>query len=110
MQYQEIPNQPVFAEGKIVGRRTKITANPFVLHFLRNLFTSRIQSTIGFISDDEESGMNRALRAFTGVKGWSIDQETQRYFNDRERMKELESFLIRAGVVRRFETVFVPKK
>lgn len=110
VQWAEIPGKAVYANGKVVDRETKYTANPFVLHFMRNLFTSRIQSTIGFVSGDDQTNMMKALRFFTGVRGWSIDTEQQKFYNDLNRSQELKDFLIRMGLISKFETVFVPKE
>jgi len=99
----EVPGQKIYINGEVVGERTKYKANPFVLHFMRNLFTSRIQSTIGFLTNEEEARFNQLLRVFTGVRGWAIDQEEQKFFNDLERSRELEDFLIKLGVGKKFQ-------
>jgi len=104
IQFREIPNgKSIIVNGKKVGKESKFTADPFALHFIRNLPTSRFVSTVGFIGDPEEAPMNKALRFFTGVKGWSIDAERQRFFNDLERKKELTDWLVRMGGVGVFE-------
>jgi hypothetical protein len=110
VEFREIENQPVYVDGKVVGYQSKYTANPFALHFLRNLFTSRIQSTVGFLSSDDESNFNKALKFFTGVKSWSIDQEQQKYYNELERSRELQDFLIRMGLIKKFESIYKPKE
>lgn len=109
VEWQEIPNQPLYVNGKVVGYTTKYRANPFVLHFMRNLFTSRIQSTIGFLSAEEENNYSKLLRLFTGVKGWSIDQEQQKFYKEVKYSRELQDYLIRMGLARKFERMFVPK-
>lgn len=110
IQWAEIPNQPVHVGKRVVAKKTKYTANPFALHLLRNLFTSRIQSTIGFLGTEDENTFNKLLRFFTGVRGWSIDQEEQKFFNELERKRELQDYLIRMGVLKKFERAFEPKK
>lgn len=109
LEYKEIPDQPVYVNGVKTGTRTKIVANPFALHFMRNLFTARIQSTVGFLSADDETNWNKALKFFTGVKGWSIDQEQQKYYNDVKRSNELEEFMVRMGLAKKFESLYTPK-
>ena len=110
LEYREIPGQPVYVDGVKTGTRTKIVANPFALHFMRNLFTARIQATVGFLSSEDETTWNKTLKFFTGVKGWSIDQEQQKYYNDIKRSNELEEFLVRMGLAKKFESLYVPKK
>ena len=110
IQFREIPNQPVYANGKIVDRKSKYVANPFVLHWLRNLPSSRIQATAGFISSEEEASFSKALRFFTGIRSFAIDQEYQKFVNDLNRSRELEDYLIRMGVMKKKEIPFIPKK
>lgn len=100
--------QAVYVNGKKVGTEDKYTADPFKLHFVRNLPTSRIVSTVGFVGDESEAPLNRALRFLTGVRGYSIDEEQQKFFNDLERKRELEDWLIRMGVGKKFETFYDP--
>lgn len=109
LEYREIPGQAVYVNGVKTGTKTKIVANPFALHFMRNLFTARIQSTIGFLSSEDETNWNKALKFFTGVKGWSIDQEQQKYYNDMARSRELQDFLVRMGLAKKFESLYTPK-
>lgn len=110
IEWQEVPNQPVYTNGKISGYTTKYRANPFALHFMRNLFTSRIQSTVGFLSAEEENNWTKALRFFTGVKGWSIDQEQQKFYKETKYSRELQDYLVRMGVAKKFQRMFVPKE
>jgi hypothetical protein len=110
LEFKEIPKQPVYVNGKVVGYESKYSANPFALHFMRNLFTARIQSTVGFLSAEDETNFNKLLKFFTGVKSWSIDQEQQKFYNERERSKELQDFLLRMGLLKKFESVYKPKE
>src|SRR3990167_6247877 len=109
IQFREIKNQPVYVGGKIVDRQSRYVANPFVLHWLRNLPTSRIQSTAGFLTDEDEAQYTKWLRLFTGVRGYSIDQEYTKFKKELDRKRELQDYLIRMGVLKRFENVYVPK-
>ena len=109
IQFREIKNQPVYADGKIVDRKSRYVANPFVLHWMRNLPTSRIQSTAGFLSDEDEAEYTKWLRMFTGVRGYSIDKEYTKFQKELKRKRELQDYLIRMGVLKRFENVYVPK-
>jgi hypothetical protein len=110
LEYREIPGQAVYVNGVKTGTQSKYVANPFALHFMRNLFTARIQSTVGFLSSEDETNWNKALKFFTGVKGWSIDQEQQKFYKDMERSQELQEFIIRMGLAKKFESLYTPKK
>ena len=107
--FQELPNRPIYADGKIVGRQTKYKANPFALHLMRSLPSGRLQTTAGFLTDENQAATLKALRFFTGVRGWSIDQETQRFFNELERKDELKKWLMRGGYVGEVSNVFESK-
>lgn len=109
LQYREIPNQPVYVEGKIVDRKSKYVANPFALHLLRNIPTSRILSTTGFLTDEEEATSGKLLKLFTGVKGFNIDQENQKFYKELNRSRELIDYLTRMGVMKTKEIPFIPK-
>lgn len=87
----------IYANGKKVGERTRYTANPFALHWFRNLPTSRFQSTVSFMQDTAQTPLATALRLFTGVRAWSIDQEAQKFWNDYSEKKNLQDFLLRMG-------------
>lgn len=111
IEFREIPEgRNVYVNGELVGKENKYTANPFALHFIRNLPSSRILATVGFVSDEGEAPINRTLRFFTGVRGFSIDKEQQKFFEELEQRRELEDWLIRMGVGAKFERFFVPKE
>jgi hypothetical protein len=100
---------PIIKNDEVVGYETKYTANPFALHLTRNLFTSRFQNTLLFMNSEEQTRMAKLLRLFTGVRGWSIDQETQEWFRERDKKEHLMEYLERMGVVATFERSFIPK-
>lgn len=89
--------------------RIAYTANPYKLHLLRNLPTSRGANYLGQIFSQEASTGYRWLNAITGFKPRPIDIETVEYFRDRDRQRELEDLLIRAGVLKKFEKTYEPK-
>ena len=99
----------LYVDGKVVGKKTKVTANPFALHLFRNLPTARMQGTVGSLFKDEESGMMTALRLSTGIRGWSIDQEETAFFKELEKKEDLTKFLVGMGVIGVHETPFVKK-
>lgn len=99
IEWREVKDQPIYANGKVVGRKTKYFANPFALHLLRNMFTSRIQSTIGFLANEEQTPLSKWLRTFTGVRSTAVDKETQKFFDTLEKKQELEKYLSQLGVL-----------
>jgi hypothetical protein len=96
--WREIPNFPVYENGVIVDYKTRYEADPFALHFMRSIFTSRVQSQVGYLTSDEESNLNTFLRLFTGVKGWSIDKAEQEYYNNLQEKEDLINWLDDMGV------------
>ena len=97
-------------KNKDGSTRITYTADPYKLHLLRQLPSSRGINYLGQIFSDEASTGTKWLNAITGFKPRPIDIETVNYFRDREKQRELEDLLIRAGVLKRFETTYKPKK
>jgi hypothetical protein len=87
---------------------TAYNANPYRLHLLRMLPSSRAVNYLSSIYQPT-SPTSKALNLGTGVKPKEIDLETVKYFRDRDNQKELEDLLVRAGVLKRFEKVYQPK-
>lgn len=104
--YREIKNAPVYKNGVRVGTKSKYVADPYKLHFFRNLPTARFLSSAGVASEPESTTATKILRLGTGAKPYAIDEEQQKFYKDLERKRELENFLIRMGVVGRFQNVF----
>ena len=97
-------------KNKDGSSRTTYTANPYKLHLLRQLPSSRGINYLGQIFSEEASTGTKWLNAITGFKPRPIDIETVNFFRDRDRQRELEDLLIQAGVLKRFETTYKPKK
>ena len=91
---------------------TAYTADPEKLHILRNLPTTRLFGYLYEIYRPEEETVPGAktLNLISGVKPKPIDLETVEYFRDRDKRRELEDLLIRAGVLKEFQKVYAPKK
>lgn len=90
-------------------KRTAYTADPHRIHILNTLPTSRATNYLGQIFRDDVTPTSKAINAVTGLKPRPIDVETVKYFKDRDRKRELEDLLIRAGVIKRFEQTYKPK-
>lgn len=67
----------------------RINANPNALHFLRNSFTSRYQSTIGLLGDEEREGYESAVKYFMGYFKLNYDPEMVRNSKNRKAVKEI---------------------
>src|SRR3990167_5575214 len=87
------------------------TADPEKLHILRNLPTTRLFNYLYEIYRPEQETISGAkvLNLLTGVKPKPIDLETVEYFRDRDRQRELEELLIRAGILKEFKKTYEPK-
>ena len=89
----------LYVDGKVVGKKTKVTANPIALHLFHNLPTARIQATTGSLFKDEEPEWMTALRLMSGVRGETIDLEEQKFFKDLNKKQELQDYLVRMGII-----------
>ena len=99
-----------YVEGKKVGERIGYEADPKRLAILNALPTSRFVSTVGGLASRGKTKGEKVLGLFTGVKTYPVDIEQQGYFKNREAREELTRLLEDAGVVKKFETTYVPKK
>ncbi len=119
-QYQILPDfikdfisfREVQKKDKTGKAYTAYTADPEKLHILRNLPTTRLFSYLYEIYRPEQETIPgaKALNLFTGVKPKPIDLETVEYFRNRDKQRDLEELLIRAGVLKEFRTTFTPKQ
>lgn len=98
LQYKEV-KVPRYVNGVKVGEETKYVANPYALHWFRNLPTSRLVSTIGQSRVGDATKLEDILRLSFGISSFNIDKEKQQFFNDLEKREELTNFLKRVGVV-----------
>lgn len=105
LEVREVPKK-----NKDGSERITYTANPYKLHLLRQLPSARGINYLGQVFSDEASTGTKWLNAITGFKPRPIDIETVNYFRDRDKQRELEDLLIRAGVLKRFERTYKPKQ
>ncbi len=89
-------------EQTINGRKkTKETiTNPWVAWALRQLPTSRAQSTLGNVTDENQTPGARTLQFLTGVKKASTDVESAKYFQNQDNLKSWADPLVKKGVLR----------
>ena len=90
--------------------KVKYTADPYRLHLLRQLPTSRGVSTLYNIYNGDVTTKSRLLYGLTGVKPRAIDLETEQYFKDKKQQDALEDLLLRSGIIKKFENVYIPKE
>ena len=98
IQYKAV-TVPRYVNGVKIGEYTKYTANPFALHFFRNLPTARLQQTMEFASDPQQKGLSVLARWLTGVSTFTIDKEQTKFFKDLEQKEQLVDFLKRMGII-----------
>ena len=96
----------LYVNGKKVGTKTKVTADPFFLHWFRNIPTARIAATTGSFGREEEPTWMKAMRLTTGVRGETIDTSEQEFFNELKKRQELTDYLVRVGVIGTKEIVY----
>ena len=116
-QYQILPEFiKDFIGFKEIEKKTKegktysaYTADPEKLHILRNLPTTRLFAYLYDIYRPDLEGEARALNLLTAIKPKPIDLETVAYFRNRDKQRELEDLLIRAGILKQFTKTYVPK-
>ena len=98
---------PIYVDGKKVGEKDVHSANPFFLHWLRNIPTSRLTATAGYLSDEEQTTFDKYLRFFTGVRGWSVDQERQKFYNELAEKEEIINYLDQLGVAGKKDIIYI---
>lgn len=89
---------------------TKYTASPQALHVLRNLPTSRLQSTLEKMFNKDMEKVDKWLAFFTGAKIYDIDVEKQKYFDERNLQRDIEDQLIARGVGKKFSKFYIPEE
>jgi hypothetical protein len=90
---------------------TVYVADPERLHIARNLFTSRGVSYLDTLFGESElSEQGRIIKSITGLKPYTIDEQTVTYFEQRDNARDMKDLMIRLGLIKTFETTYVPKE
>lgn len=112
LKIKETKNTPIYKDGVATGEfKTKYVADPMRLHIARNLFTSRAVSYLDTIFGETElSPEANQWKIWTGIRPYEIDEELQKYFEDRNNSRELIDFLTRYGVIKTFDKAYIPKQ
>lgn len=93
------------------GTKRYIALNPTRLFILNNIPpSSRVVQTIGQLEDENVSGKLKVLRQLTGLKPYGINLTDQAAYREKEKMRELQDLLDKAGVAPVFKRSFIPKK
>ncbi len=106
--------KPVYTKdssGKLkkTGEKTQYIADPTRLLIARSLFTSRGVTYLDQVFGGDLSGLAQFLKLTTGIKPQQVDIESQKFFKDRDKQRQLEDMLTKMGVVKTFTRAYVPK-
>jgi len=82
--------------------------NPQRMFWLKSII-GRFISTGEKITDEDIGWFEKVMNSLTGVKTYSFDVETARYFKEKEIEEEQLLPMVRKGEVSKFERYFVPK-
>ena len=77
--------------------KTRYTADAKNLHLLRNLPTSRLQSTVSKLADGDLTLANKMMAFLSGIKIEDINQELQANFREKDLMSAYQDELKRRG-------------
>jgi len=100
----------VYIEGEKTGqKKTTFVADPYRLLVARSLFTARGASYLDKMFDGDLQGFAKFLDLTTGVKAQVLDVESQKFFKERDKQRELEEILDRYDLIKKFEKYYVPK-
>lgn len=95
--------------GKNKGeKKTVYEANPYALHKLRAIPTSRLQNTLETILGEGDK-TDKVLSFFLGAKIYDIDNELQKYYEGRDLQQEIREYLMRIGGSYEMNIFNVPK-
>lgn len=102
----------IYKGGQPTGKmKTVYIADPERLHIARNLFTSRGFSYLDTAFGEKElTPFFQTLKLTTGIKPYELDEESIKFFDDRDNYRDLTDMLMRLGVVKSFEQIYVPKQ
>lgn len=89
--------------------KTYYSASPRALHIMRNLPTSRIESTLEKIFDKDIDLVNKLTAFFSGAKVYDIDKEYQKYFTERDLKREIQDYLMGKGIGAKYENYYIYK-
>jgi hypothetical protein len=89
--------------------KTVMTLDPKKLSYL-NAIGGRFSSTANDLFNDKMSKPARALKLLTGIKTKVVDMSEEEEYRTRERIKQLEEFLERMGILAKYSSYYKPKE
>jgi len=99
------------AKGKLVkvGEKTVYAADPYRLLIARSLFTSRGVTYLNSVFNGDLNGLDKFLKATTGVKPEAIDLQMQEAFRDKDTRESIIDTLVKYEGVEQFKKAYIPK-
>ncbi len=100
------------ADGKLhkVGSKIQYVADPVKLLIARSLFTSRGVSYLDQVFNGDTKGLVKFIKTTTGFKTQTQDLQMNQSINETNKRRELEDLLTKRADIRKYETVYKPKK
>lgn len=93
------------------GSERYIALNPTRLFIMSNLPpTTRIIGSVRQLEQENVSGKLKIIQQLTGVKPYAKDLEDEASYQDKQKFRELQDLLDKAGIAPTFTRSFVPKK
>lgn len=90
--------------------KTSYIGDPYRLHILRNLPTSRLFGYLYNIYNPDLTTGEKILNLTTGIKPQPIDLELQKYYQERDNREALEALLIRLKIIKKFTNTYEANK
>ena len=115
LEYKKVPVDYTNKKGERI-KYDKYVANPYKLHLLRSLPTSRGVSTVApfteLMGGDENpysniSTLGKLIKATTGLKIYDVDPEKMQEQELKNYIKEVEDVLTNYGVTAQFEKTYI---
>lgn len=89
----------VYVKGEKVGTRKSYTADPMKLWALRQMPFNRIQASLGYVGDEGMETTQKLQKLLSGIRGYSFDEEEQKFFKNREAIEKLQELLEKEGIM-----------
>lgn len=115
IQLMENPKVPKFIKKSIqpiqewlrlerdLNHPEKIKGDPDKIHFLRSMFTSRYQSTLGQLSKEDKGPMEKTIRFLFGFVKLEKDPDLQASIRRRETLDKMEEFFAKTNYAKKIK-------
>lgn len=91
------------------GETYYISTKPEMLNIF-NSAVGRLYTTLGKITNEDMTLMAKIIYSTFGIKARSVNFTDEEYYRERDRIRTLEEFLQREGILKKFERYFKPKQ